>query len=335
MKSSKNSVNFEKKVFDVENEPRPRGAWWWWFWLFFFNNPLNPKKPRQLMILWSTKNVKEIECNRLKIRLNHNNDRKNLDGAVAVWYYDGKRMNHNFVLEQCNLKLSGKELSSDSKTPTSFSIDNDRSTVKIGDDFNFVAEGNKGHKFLMPTYHSNNYLGNMGYSIMKVNRLSLIGRIKNEPIKGSAYFQRVFVTAPSVPWYWGMFHFENGGILTYFNPHILGKSIKKDISFFDGRSMHKFDKIKVRREGRYLPAFLVTGDNSKERISFKVKSYSHSSWSFRKKSLGLIPNKLVYNEYPSVISDIKLTNIKTGRGVLLKKLGKSVGNAEHTTGLLL
>ncbi|MFH1473328.1 MAG: hypothetical protein ABIE55_00380 [Candidatus Aenigmatarchaeota archaeon] len=332
---TKDLIDFEKKVFNIENESRPRGAWWWWFWLFFFNNPKNPGKPRQLMILWSTKNVKEIECNKLKIRLNRNSDRKNLDGAVAVWYFDGEKMNHNFVLEQCNLKLSGNELSSDSKTPTSFSTDNNKNMVKIGNDFTFIAESNKGHKFSMPVYRSNNYLGNVGYSILKMNRLSLRGKIRNEPISGSAYFQRVFVNAPSVPWYWGIFHFENGGILTYFNPHVFGKSIKKDISFFDGRSMHKFDNIKVRRLGKYLPTFLITGINEKERISFKVKSYSHSSWSFKKKSLGIIPNKLVYNEYPSVISDLKLTNNKTGRSILLKKLGKSVGNAEHTTGLLL
>ena len=50
------------KVFDIENEPMPRGAWWWWFWLFFFDNPRNPARPRQLMVLWSTKNEKEIDC---------------------------------------------------------------------------------------------------------------------------------------------------------------------------------------------------------------------------------------------------------------------------------
>ena len=331
---TKDLVDFEKKVFDIENEPMPKGAWWWWFWLFFFNNPLNPDKPRQLMILWSTKNVSEINCNNLKIRLNHNNGRNVLDGAVAVWYYDGEKMNHNFILEQCKLMLNGNKLSSESQTPTSFSTEKEKNIIKIGDDFNFIAESNNNHKFSMPTYHSNSYIGSMGYSLLRLNRLNLKGKIKNEPIHGSAYFQRVFVNAPSVPWYWGIFHFENGGILTYFNPHVFGRSIKKDISFFDGRTLHKFDEIKIKREGKYLPSFLVTGINGKEKIDFKVKSYSHSSWSFRKKSLGLIPNKLIYNEYPSVISDLKLKNMRTGRSIVLKKLGKSVGNAEHTTGLL-
>jgi hypothetical protein len=331
----KDFIDFEKEVFDIKDEPMPKGAWWWWFWLFFFNNPLNPKKPRQLMILWSTKNVKNIECNNLKIRMNHNDDKKNLDGAVAAWYYDGSKMNHNFILEQCKLNLTDNELYSESKTPTSFSTDGNKNTIKIGNDFNFIAESNKTHKFSLPTYRTKNYFRNMGYSLLRLNHLNLKGNIKNKPIRGSAYFQRVFVNAPSVPWYWGIFHFENGGILTYFNPHVFGKSIKKDISFFDGRRMHKFDNIKVRRDGKYLPTFIITGINEKESITFKIKSYSQSSWSFKRKSLGIIPNKLVYNEYPSVISDIKLLNNKTGRSILLKNLGSSVGNAEHTIGLLL
>ena len=91
VKSKNTKVNFKRKVFDIADEPRPRGAWWWWFWLFFFNNPKNPAKPRQLMILWSSKNVKKISCNDLQINLTHPDDRSNLDGAVAAWYYDGKR----------------------------------------------------------------------------------------------------------------------------------------------------------------------------------------------------------------------------------------------------
>lgn len=333
MKSKIKSVDIEKKVFDIKNEPMPRGAWWWWFWLFFFNNPKNPEKPRQLMILWSTKNVRKIDCNNLKIKLRHSQDRNNLDGAVAAWYFDGEKMNHNFLLEQCNIKITDKELISESKTPTSFSINRTTNTIKIGKDFEFVAKSGNRNNFTMPTHHVNNYLGDLGYSIIRLNRLSLTGRVKKTPIHGTAYFQRVFVTAPAIPWYWGIFHFENGGILTYFNPHVLGKSIRKDISFFDGKKIHKFKDVKVEKIGKDMPIFVISGENRYERIKFAVKSYSHSSWTFKKKMFGLIPNKLVYNEYPSVISHIEVER-KTGEEVDLSRLGNSVGNAEHTTGIL-
>jgi len=332
----RNNINFdiEQKIFDVKNEPMPKGAWWWWFWLFFFNNPNNPEKPRQLMILWSTKNSKKIECNNLKIKLDHSMDRNNLSGAVASWYFDGEKMHHNFLLEKCNIKISDKKLSSNSITPTSFSINKNKHIVKIGNDFEFIAEAKNKHDFTKPNYQSSTFIGKRGYFIMKLNHLNLSGTIKNEPIHGSAYFQRVFVHCPMPSWYWGLIHFENGGILTYFKPYFFGKTIKKDISFFDGKKIHDFNNIKLIKIGNDTPIFKVSGENENEKINFIVNSYSHSSWSFRKKSLGIFPNKLVYNEYPAIVSDFNLINNRTGKKIVLDDLGKSVGNAEHGTGLL-
>jgi len=335
MRPDSEIVELEQKVFEIQNEPMPRGAWWWWFWLFFFNNPRDPERPRQLMILWSTKNEQEISCNDIKFRLAPPQDRNALDGIVAAWYFDGKEMHHNFLIEQCNLRISDKELSSDSATPTSFSIDKTKNTVKIGNDFEFVADAGDKHCFVMPTYKSNIYLMDKGYSLLRLNHLDLRGKVNNEKIHGSAYFQRVFVSAPMPPWYWGIFHFEGGGVLSYYKPHLLGKSLKKDISFFDGEKMHKFDNIRIAESGGDMPVFAVSGETEDERIDFSVTPYSHSSWTFRKRVLGIIPNKLVYNEYPAAISSLRLRNKRTGDEITLKNLGRSVGNAEHTTGLLI
>ena len=335
MRPDSEIVELERKVFEIQNEPMPRGAWWWWFWLFFFNNPQNPERPRQLMILWSTKNEREISCNDITFRLAPPRDRSALDGIVAAWYFDGEEMHHNFLLEQCNLRISDKELSSDSATPTSFSIDKAKNTVKIGNDFEFIADAGDKHGFVMPTYKSNIYLMNKGYSLLRLNHLDLTGRVNNEEIHGSAYFQRVFVNAPMPPWYWGIFHFEGGGVLSYYRPHLLGKALKKDISFFDGEKMHKFDNMSITSSGGDRPVFTISGETEDEKIDFSVASYSHSSWTFRKRVLGIIPNRLVYNEYPAVISSLRLTNKKTGDEITLKNLGRAVGNAEHTTGLLI
>ncbi len=335
MRPDSEVVELERKVFEIQNEPMPQGAWWWWFWLFFFNNPKNPERPRQLMILWSTKNEPEISCNDIAFRLAPSQDRNNLNGIVAAWYFDGEKMHHNLLLDQCNLSISDKELSSDSVTPTSFSIDKTKNTVKLGNDFEFIADAGEKHGFVMPTYKSNVYMMDKGYSLLRLNHLDLRGRVKNEKIHGSAYFQRVFVNAPMPPWYWGIFHFEGGGVLSYYRPYLLGKSLKKDISFFDGERMHKFDNIAITRSGGDLPIFTVSGENKDERIDFSVTPYSHSSWTFRKRALGIIPNKLVYNEYPAAISSLRLRNKRTGDEITLKDLGNSVGNAEHTTGLLI
>ncbi len=324
-----------KNVFDIENENLSRGAWWWWWWIFFFDNPKIPEKPRQLMILWSAKNTKRINCNDLDIKIEKARDGNVLDGVVAAWYFDGERMHHNFLLEQCRIRVGERGLVSESRTPASFSVNGKCGVVKIGDDFVFVAEADREYDFSRPRHHSNNFVGEKGYSIMKVNRTGLKGRVEGKTIKGSAYFQRVFVNAPAIPWYWGIFHFESGGILTYTNQLVFGKSIKKDISFFDGNEMHSFKKMRVKRSGGDVPVFRVTGENEGREIEFVVDCYSHSWWTFRKKSAGVIPNKLTYNEYPAVISEFRVMDKKTGRVVGLKELGKAVGNAEHTTGYLL
>lgn len=332
--NNKNSHSLQS-VFDIKEEPMPRGAWWWWFWLFFFNNPKTPEKPRQLMILWSTKNVREIDCNNLKMVLTPPQDKTTFDGAVAAWYFDGETMHHNYLLEPCTLSISDKALSSDSGVPTSFSVSKSKNIIKIGNDSEFIANAEGDHDFAIPTYYARTYFGSTGYSLIRLNYLNLSGKINNEPIHGSAYFQRVFMNAPAIPWYWGIFHFENGGILTYFDIHVVGKSFKKHISLFDGKTVHEFSDIHVKRSGGDIPAFTVWGEKEPEKITLTVSAYSHSSWTFKKKILGIIPNKLVYNEYPAVISDLTLTNSKTGETLGLDDLGKAVGNAEHTTGLLL
>ncbi|MFQ5975070.1 MAG: hypothetical protein ACE5J5_01965, partial [Candidatus Hydrothermarchaeales archaeon] len=304
------------------------------FCLFFFNNPKNPKKPRQLMILWSIKNVKEIYCNYLKIRADNSRDRSKLDGVVATWYFDGDKMHHNFLLERCNLYVSDKKLSTDSIPSSSFSINKAENTVRIGDNFKFIAEAEGNNLFTRPTYNSDIYFANKGYSVIRTNYLRLGGEVQDKPIQGSAYFQRVFVNGPSVPWYWGIFHFESGAVLSYFNPYLFGKSFKRDVAFFDGSRVYSLGNMKIKKSGKVTPTFTVSAENKDEKIDFTVNAYSHSSWTFKGKPLGFIPTKLVYNEYPAVISDFIFKNKKTGEKITSEDLGKSMGNAEHTTGVL-
>lgn len=170
-----------RKIFDIKDEPRPRGAWWWW-WLFLIDSPKNPKNPRQLMILWSTMNVKKIDCNDLLIKLEHSPDRSNIDGAVCSWYFDGEKMHHNFFCEQCYLKLSDTMITSESTTPTSYSVDGSTNIVKIGDYFKFISEVDAINEFTLPVHNSHTYLGSLGYSLLRFNRLGLTGEIDGEKI---------------------------------------------------------------------------------------------------------------------------------------------------------
>jgi len=324
MFSEKESQEVQESIFKVQGEPFGRGAWWWWFWLFFFNNPNNEERPRQLMILWSTKNDKRISCNDLDMVLDHSIKEKSrgkeLDGAVAAWYFDGEEMHHDYVLERCRINLSGGLGANN----TSFKGGKDNYEVRIGKDWRFKAALKDKNVLTQPECHTNSYLGGrFNYKIIRMNRLDLGGEYKGEKIRGSAYFQRVFVNAPAMPWYWGIFHFKKGAILSYFRPHFLGIPLKKDISFYDGKELHTFKDINIRKEEGN---FHVRGEDAGSRISFDVETYTRSSWTFRKKLMGFGPRtKLVYGEMPAVIRNLELDGQEFGIGV---------GNAEHTTGFL-
>lgn len=320
MYDEKRSKEVQARIFNVKDEEFREGAWWWWFWLFFWDNPENPERPRQLMVLWSTKRDKSTWCNGRKFMLDHSvadkSRRKELDGTVASWYYDGREMHHDFLLEQCRLKLDGRV----SAPAASFTGGPDKYEVKIRDDMMFRPVLRDKNEFTMPDYHTNEYQGGrFNYKLLRMNRLELDGGVDGEEIKGSAYFQRVFVNAPAVPWYWGGFHFKGGGVLTYYLPHFLGKALKKDIAFWDGKELHKFKDIAVKRKDG--PVFLVSGESEKGKISFEVHSYAHSAWRFRK---GI--TRLTYNEYPAVLKNLVLDD---------KEYGEGIGNAEDTRGLLL
>lgn len=324
-----------ERVFDIKDEPMPEGAWWWWFWLFFFDNPKVPERPRQLMILWSAKNTAEVDCNGLLIKPRLPLNKQSLDGVVASWYFDGEKMHHNFLLERCNIEISKNMLYAGGTTQTSFSVYDEANEIKIGERFRFLAKADCKDEFLAPSYHANRFLKDKGYAITKINRMDLTGIVDGSPVKGTAYFQRVLVNGPAIPWYWGVFHFEKGAVLTYTNQFILGKAVKKDVSFYDGRSLHNFKNIKVTRLKLNLPVFKVKASNARETIKFTVYPYSHSFWEFTKNNSKRAPNHLVYNEYPAVLSDFELATKKTKIRLTLKDLGKAVGNAEHATGYLI
>jgi hypothetical protein len=326
-------IDLEKSAFEFSEESYPPGAWWWWFWMFFIDNPKDPERPRQLMILWSIKNTKEIVCNGKPMTFPEKNDFNDLTGVQAAWYYDGETMHHNHILEKGRLRLTGNTLEMDGETPTRFSIHGKKSTVTIGESMSLTVEEPEGHPFNSASYHKNTFIGDRGYSIMKVNRGRLRGLLDGGEISGTAYFQRVFVNAPAVPWYWGIFHLTNGGTLTYTNQRILGKSLKKDISYHDGKTLHRIKDIKVGKTNDKHPTFRIWGEDDNGIIAFTIKSYSHSFWEFTQKKMWAIPNRLTYNEYPATIEDFTFEDKKTREKTTMEYAG--YGNAEHTTGYLL
>lgn len=332
-----NSVNLEEEIFKMDEDMLENSGWLWWFWLFFIDNPDEVEEPRQLAILWSRKDEKSITCNDRKFEFNESKD-GNLEGVVASWYFDGEEMNHNFMLDKRDLKIDSSSLKTEGKISTSFHVEEELCKIKLGDGFHFLAVPRDEQDFAINSRSSGEYPFGLYYSMLKSNRLDLESEIKGETLNGSAYFQRVFFNAPAPSWYWGIFHFENGGFLDYYKPYILGKSLKEEIAFYDGQKKHQFHDIDVKiNNGNNLPTFHISAKNNNDdkKINFTVKPYSRSSWKFKKKIAKIIPNRLTYREYPAKISELELVDREKDRKVSLNDLGSSIGNAEHATGLLL
>ena len=355
-----------EKIWTVKKSDDKKGVWWWWFWLFFIDNPKDPDKPRQLMILWSTKNEKEIVCNnkvfKFPNKINIGENKSNFDGVVAVWYFDGE-MHDDYILEKAKIEVTKKpySLTSDSENKTSFYEKDGKFKVIINrgkKQFNFDLTIDRKDNLAKPNYSSASFLGGLKhYSALGIPKADFNGTItdsKKEKIKGTAYFQYVVVNVPSPPWYWGIFHFEKGSILSYFNPHV-GPAILKgnitnkfiehgnistgtDLYFFNHKTgkkeQFKIKSIKNKKNSLSQPVFIVKGENKNEKISFDVDCYSSSYWEFEKVTFGFVKTKLKYNEYPAKIRNFLIEDKKGNVLITSKDLGEGVGNAEHTWGFL-
>jgi len=365
--SEKERKKLHEQIWGINLGDKRPGTWWWWFWIFFIENKENPGKPKQFMVLWSTKNENKIKCNNLSIKSNNEiviGDKKSLfDGVTAAWYFDGKKMHEDFILEQCNIELNKKPYSliSNSKNKASFREKDGCFVVQINKGKNeFVFNSSLGkEKATQPTNSKHRYLnGVFEHSVLRANRLNLTGYTNyngtREEINGTSYFQKVVVNAPAFPWYWGIFHFNDGSVLSYFNPHFgaamlkdnLFKwfihegniSLKKGIYFFNKKTgkTHLFKRIKIKKKiAGKTPVFEVSAENNNSKISFTANCYSSAAWKFEKKFLGLTPMRLKYNEYPATITSFNLQNTQGKKIVSLKELGAGVGNVEHTWGLLV
>ena len=105
------------------------------------------------------------------------------------------------------------------------------------------------------------YGGGMGYGISRLHGALCKGTVDGIPTKGTSYFQKVCVQAPSIPWFWGMLHFDDGSYIDWFLPH-LSPTItardsrpwkKRDITHFENAiKKHRFIKVNKKTSSKKL-----------------------------------------------------------------------------------
>jgi len=340
-------------------------TWHWWWWIHFFENPDHPELPRQLMILWGSRNCKKVRINDYrwepKIPMETDDGRAAFESIVASWYFDGNKMHDPLILDHGKtetvwgdrsgqIKMEGVDgVYSFGGGPADFWLRADTEKVEIELS---MQRWNSVMAELMPT--GKNFFRNMGYSMLKYRALSSSGKIRvgstETPVTGRSYFQKVRIASITPCWYWGTVQWENGAYLQYFLPH-MGipmlrqskshestmdwgeKMVSKTLNFYDpteGKE-HFMEDIRISKHyEKDLPIFSVNAFSHDSELRIEMATYARCCWNITQPLIGPVWHGIFYNEYPARVVDFVFKN--GSRTLSNSELGKSYCNCEHTWG---
>jgi hypothetical protein len=374
--------------------PLRRLSWWWWWWLVVLPDAEDPKRSRQLMILWSTKDAPKVRVNdhvwqpEGRFHIDEQGGHT-LPGMVCAWWYDGKTMHEPYIQREARIATldgahpmwpgSGAFPGSGAVVP----VTEDDLSMGLADDGSHfwlrckgdpkAVEGGAPETFdlrLTPWTEAastaarvNNVFGaNMGYDILRLHACKAEGTIDGEHVQGSAYFQKVTVQAPSIPWFWGFLHFSDGTYLDWFIPHASFSMTARDDRAWKLRDVARaplrtsgllhdakrgrsenFERCEVEllpteesdgfdSDGAPLPRFEIRVWNGRTQVGLRVKAASRARWTFDQPTRAGLVSHLTYNEYPL---EVEYVTILDEHGVrTLEDFEWVHGNAEHAWGLL-
>ncbi|MBT3652206.1 MAG: hypothetical protein HN541_02725 [Euryarchaeota archaeon] len=357
-------------------------TWDWWWWLVMLDDPKNAEPGKQLMVLWSTKDNEMVQVNDVtwnpkgKPGFDEQGGIR-LDGMVCAWWFDGSVMHDEIISHVCDMiVLPAHHPSWPSSLKSSRGggavvplLDSDCSMGMVEDLSKFWLNLNLSENSPIQSVQLNltpwnpamstarqanaTYAGNMGYDILRLHGTKVSGVIDGEPVNGTAYFQKVCVQAPSVPWYWGMLHFSDGSYLDWFLPHasltMLSRDArawkKRDVShialsqgglFHDAQNKRseRFEIVSVKKDmqSNNLPHFDVHLKNGRTSIHISAQAVERAHWDFHQPTRGGVWSHLTYNEYPLVVEELR---IEDEFGIRSKSDYEWLrGNAEHSWGFL-
>jgi len=340
-------------------------TWHWWWWLHFFENPDNPEFPKQLMILWGTRNCRKVRVNDFcwepKIPIEINENRSTFESMVASWYYDGNKMHDPLIIDNGRTETEWDDhsgriiMESDQGTysfnggPADLKLDVDSENVGIELSMQRwkdpMAE-------LVPT--GKNFTGKTGYSMLKYRALSSSGKIRmgetETPVRGRSYFQKVRISSITPCWYWATVQWDNGAYLQYFLPHIGvpmlrqsishkslmdwgEKMVSKTLNFYDPEEGKEYFMQDIRITKRYendQPIFSVDAFSAEGELNIEMETYARCCWNISQPLIGPIWHGIFYNEYPARVTNFQFKT--RNRKVDNDDFGKSYCNCEHTWG---
>lgn len=283
-------------------------------------------------------------------------------GLAASWYYDGNEMHDPLFVDHGDLfstwtsgggkiRVRGESDYSFDALSTPYNVNFARADsgvrIQISPWTDFLSR---------VTETGKTYFRHLGYKMHKIRGSKVHGHLrvgdKSETVEGTAYFQKVRINSPTSPWYWGIFHSENGSYIDYFMPHIGPPALRRTTShrsiwdwgekmlskgwqFYDASTgrMHHIKRVRIKR--RYegdLPVFTLVAEGGGEWAEMEMESYARAYWEVRQPFLRVLNNVLYYNEYPVNVTEFFLKSAT--EEIQLEDLGRVVGNCEHAWGLV-
>ena len=345
-----------------ERPPLHHLTWDWWWWLLMLDDDQGNPSGKQLMVLWSTKDNPKVMVSGTEWTPKgrpgfDENGGISLDGMVCAWWFDGKRMYEPYIKRTCRMIVvddkhpSWPKKSSDSgegggavipltDEDMSMGLKSDLSEFWLNLHTNeFPQDANVPKKMEFKLTPWNNamstarhatatYAMDMGYDILRLHGCKVSGILDDKAIKGTAYFQKVCVQAPSVPWYWGMLHLSDGSYIDWFLPHLSMTITSRDnqpwkkrdlghMSLSQGGLFHDvisgesipFKNVRVEKyatdsvEGEHgatpgsnLPGFKVEMWTEAIRINIDVEAIDRAHWAFEQPTIGGLVSNFTYNE---------------------------------------
>lgn len=381
-----------------ERPPLHHLTWDWWWWLLMLDDDDGNPSGKQLMVLWSTKDNPKVMVSGTewtpKGRPGFDDDGGiALDGMVCAWWFDGKRMYEPYIKRKCRMIVVDDKHPSWPNNPTdsgagggavvplteedmSMGLKSDLSEFWLNLHSDEFPEDNNVPKTMQFTltpwneamstarHATATYAMEMGYDILRLHGCKVSGKLDDQEINGTAYFQKVCVQAPSVPWYWGMLHLSDGSYIDWFLPHLSMTVTSRDnqpwrkrdlghMSLSQGGLFHDavsgksipFDRVRVEKyasdtvEGEHganpgsnLPGFKVEMWTESVHINLDVVAIDRAHWAFEQPTIGGLVSNFTYNEYPLRVISLSITDESGVRK--LSDYNWIRGNAEHSWGIL-
>jgi hypothetical protein len=324
-RNSQKNLDNEINEFLFTPEELPPFSKEYWFMLF---TGLNENYKDQLVLTFGrntrqTMSIDEIEQSK--------DGDGYLGGISAIWYYMNGHAK-KFGKKPCKIFLDGK------------------SVKMVRDDFELILKG------LFPNYtllvhnkegetikldlslakHGDSlefyqfFKGNFGFDLGNTY-LDFKGHINNQHFNGRSYVQKVVVTAPFLPWYWGRIIFENGSVLVLFKVWLEIGGAKKTmfnrLKFINSKTSKEtifedFDHYNVVDTNYWI----TTAKNEENQIFVLFDVYVNDKFHFKSRG------ELIYNEMFAEVKEIRV-NLKDEK-LEQEELGHGVGSLEETKGIV-